>query len=98
MFEDDKTWNTKSNLILLKVTIILAGYKDDIEKSLFAFNPGMTSRFTEVMFDDYTENELVQIWRLLCKDRQWTCTDEVIQRHNLCGSLHKRCAFFRLAL
>jgi hypothetical protein len=28
-----------------KVTIILAGYQDDIEKKLFSFNVGLASRF-----------------------------------------------------
>ncbi len=28
-----------------KVTIILAGYQDDIEQQLLAFNPGLASRF-----------------------------------------------------
>jgi hypothetical protein len=28
-----------------KVTIILAGYQDDIEKKLFTFNVGLASRF-----------------------------------------------------
>lgn len=27
------------------LTIILAGYQKDVEESLFAFNPGMPSRF-----------------------------------------------------
>ena len=27
------------------LTIILAGYRADVEESLFAFNPGMPSRF-----------------------------------------------------
>lgn len=43
------------------MTIILAGYKDDIENKLYAFNPGMASRFQNVVFDDFNEFELGQV-------------------------------------
>jgi hypothetical protein len=41
-----------------KVTIILAGYKDDMEKRIMAFNIGMASRFETVHFDDFSTEEL----------------------------------------
>jgi hypothetical protein len=31
-----------------KVSIIIAGYKDDIENKLYSFNPGMASRFKSI--------------------------------------------------
>ena len=31
-----------------KLTIIFAGYKDDIEDKLYGFNPGMKSRFRDM--------------------------------------------------
>ncbi|KAI3646660.1 hypothetical protein MP228_009588 [Amoeboaphelidium protococcarum] len=45
-----------------KLTIILAGYKDDIEQNLCDFNIGMFSRFQWVSFNDFTEPQLGQIW------------------------------------
>jgi hypothetical protein len=40
-----------------KVTIILAGYKDDIEQKLLAFNVGLASRFDVRCVDSVT------VWR-----------------------------------
>ena len=51
-----------------QVSIILAGYQGDIEKKLLAYNVGLASRVETVMFDDFTFNQLVSIWRKLCKD------------------------------
>lgn len=48
-----------------KLTFILAGYKDDIEDELYKHNIGLKSRFpVEVVFDDFKEAELLQIWKL----------------------------------
>ena len=48
-----------------KLTFILAGYKDDIEDELYKHNIGLKSRFpVEVVFDDFKEDELLQIWKL----------------------------------
>ena len=35
------------------LTIILAGYKDDIEQKLFSYNTGLASRFDAVPFNDF---------------------------------------------
>lgn len=61
------------------LTIILAGYQDDMEKKLYAFNSGMVSRFANVAFDDFSESELADIWRKNCKDKGWTCTEDVVR-------------------
>ena len=45
------------------LTIILAGYRADIEKNLYGFNVGMPSRFMDVEFKDYDEHELRLIWK-----------------------------------
>jgi SpoVK/Ycf46/Vps4 family AAA+-type ATPase len=43
------------------IVVILAGYPDEMER-LVATNPGVKSRFpTQVTFEDYSENELMQI-------------------------------------
>ena len=53
--------NHKSDL-----TIILAGYKDDLEKKLYSYNVGLKRRFPIVIdFDDFEENELKEIWESL---------------------------------
>lgn len=49
--------------------VILAGYPDEM-KELLEWNPGMKSRIAfHVSFDDYTENELLDITKLLAKER-----------------------------
>lgn len=60
-----------------KVTIILAGYKDDIENKLYAHNTGMASRFESIMFEDFTDAQLYQIWKKMCEERTWTCSEDV---------------------
>ena len=47
------------------LTIILAGYKDDIENKLYSYNVGLKRRFpNEITFEDFSETELRQIWLL----------------------------------
>ena len=49
--------------------VILAGYPDEM-KELLEWNPGMKSRIAfHISFDDYTENELLDITKLLAKER-----------------------------
>jgi Holliday junction resolvasome RuvABC ATP-dependent DNA helicase subunit len=55
-----------------KVSIILAGYKDDIENKLYAYNSGMRDRFRSIMFEDFDENELLEVWDGMCKKAGWT--------------------------
>ena len=47
------------------LTIILAGYKLDVERDLYGFNVGMKSRFDDIVFDDYGKEELLEIWEKL---------------------------------
>lgn len=49
------------------LVVIVAGYTDLMEKFLDS-NPGLRSRFnTFIQFDDYTEDEMRQIFALLCR-------------------------------
>jgi Cdc6-like AAA superfamily ATPase len=49
--------------------VILAGYPEQMNE-LLEWNPGMKSRIAfHVSFDDYTENELLDITKLLAKER-----------------------------
>ena len=43
------------------LTVIFAGYKDDIETKLYSFNPGLKSRFKDVMFEDFTQPECMPL-------------------------------------
>ena len=58
------------------VTVILAGYKDDVDKEIFAQNVGMASRFETVAFNDFSETQLEQIWRLMCSEKDYVCNDK----------------------
>lgn len=50
-----------------EVVVILAGYKDHID-SLISTNPGFKSRIGfEIEFADYTTDELMEIFKLMCK-------------------------------
>jgi Cdc6-like AAA superfamily ATPase len=49
--------------------VILAGYPEQM-KELLEWNPGMKSRIAfHVSFDDYTEEELLDITKLIAKER-----------------------------
>ena len=49
--------------------VILAGYPDEMQE-LLEWNPGMKSRIAfHISFDDYTEQELLDITKLLAKER-----------------------------
>ncbi|SPO07334.1 related to ECM32 - DNA dependent ATPase/DNA helicase B [Cephalotrichum gorgonifer] len=52
-----------------KVVFVLAGYTKQME-SFFAHNPGLPSRFPiQMKFDDYTDEELLQILKLKVEDK-----------------------------
>lgn len=54
------------------LTIVLAGYKDDMDTELFYWNEGFPRRFSHtITFDDYTEAELAQIFALRCEEHDW---------------------------
>ena len=62
-----------------KVTLIIAGYKDDIESKLFSFNVGMRSRFEIINFEDFTHDELLAKWNDLCHGSNFACSEDVAQ-------------------
>lgn len=49
-----------------KVSFIIAGYKNRIERDLYSANPGMSGRFIPIQFADYSDDELQSIWMSLC--------------------------------
>ncbi|CAK0788469.1 unnamed protein product [Prorocentrum cordatum] len=52
------------------LTIILAGYEDDMNDKFFAYNPGLKSRFKEVVFEDFDESELLEVWKNMVEKRK----------------------------
>lgn len=60
-----------------KISVVIAGYEDEFEKKFFAYNDGLKSRFKELMFDDFDENELGRIWTGMRKERLWEEDDGV---------------------
>ena len=58
-----------------KLSIILAGYEDDMYEKLFSFNEGIKSRFEMLYFEDFNEKELKTIWDGEVKKRKFTCEE-----------------------
>lgn len=59
-----------------KLSIILAGYEDDMNQKLFSFNEGIKSRFDMVYFEDFNEKELKTIWEGQLKGRKFRSDDK----------------------
>lgn len=60
--------------------VIVAGYRNLMEKFINS-NPGLKSRFNKyIQFDDYNENELVQIFLSMCKKHGYIITDDALNK------------------
>ncbi|RZV45825.1 MAG: AAA family ATPase [Acidimicrobiales bacterium] len=58
-----------------RVVVILAGYPDEME-DLVEANPGMASRFPRtISFDDYNDDELLQIFELIANKQEYHLDD-----------------------
>lgn len=56
--------------------VIVAGYPD-LMKEFVASNPGLKSRFNQyINFEDYKPNELIEIFNLLCKEQNFTLSED----------------------
>ena len=67
-----------------KFICIVAGYTDQMHDFIDA-NPGLKSRFTQTIhFDDYTPDELTQIFLNLAKAKNFTISDETK------GAIHRQ--------
>ena len=71
--------NERENL-----SLILAGYEDEFQERLFKYNPGLKSRFREVMFEDFDDDELAKIWTDMRVEMRWT------ESHDVCSVVVKR--------
>ena len=62
--------DNRGNLI-----VIVAGYTSEM-KLLLNSNPGLDSRFNKYLnFDDYSPDELLQIFQALCSESQYRLDD-----------------------
>lgn len=60
-----------------ELSVILAGYADDFQTKLYAYNAGLKSRFREIVFEDFDEFELAVIWNESRKEKMWEEEDSV---------------------
>jgi SpoVK/Ycf46/Vps4 family AAA+-type ATPase len=59
--------------------LIIAGYKDDLERSFFALNDGLERRFTvHLTMDDYKPDDMVEIFKKKVRDAQWAVAENVV--------------------
>jgi len=82
--DNDRDYGSEAIEILLQVmenqrddlVVILAGYKDRMDK-FYESNPGLSSRITNhVHFPDYSVDELVHIGKIMLDEQQYQLTDE----------------------
>jgi len=82
--DNERDYGAEAIEILLQVmenqreelVVILAGYKDKMEK-FYESNPGLSSRIANhVDFPDYTEDELLQIGIMMLEEQQYQLTRE----------------------
>jgi AAA+ superfamily predicted ATPase len=63
-----------------ELVVIVAGYPDEMAEFI-AVNPGLKSRFaTTIIFPDYTDDELVAIFKQMCRGADFTPTDGCIAK------------------
>jgi hypothetical protein len=63
-----------------KLVVILAGYETEM-KSFIDMNPGLQSRFNRyVQFEDYSADELVQIFDSFCRKADYVLSDDARQK------------------
>ena len=62
------------------LVVIVAGYTEPM-KHFFDSNPGLKSRFnTFIIFDDYNEEELFEIFEKMCKQDDYELAWEVVEK------------------
>lgn len=60
-----------------KFVVVIAGYKDRMEELVRRGNPGLMSRFNKSFhIDDYTAEELTEIFKINARQRKFTLTPE----------------------
>ncbi len=73
-------YGSKCSTTLLKLIIIFAGYKEEMEKSIKT-NPGLASRIGyKIDFPDYSLDELTNIFLKLVKRNNLEISDEALEK------------------
>ncbi len=68
-----------------KFVVILAGYRTEMEEFINNANPGLKRRFTQFLhIEDYTADELEQIYYQLAKKKNYTFTPEAEELLSKC--------------
>lgn len=63
------------------IMFIIAGYEKELDSNFFALNPGLESRFVwRFKIDNYTYDELWQIFLHKVNSSGWTCDDALSQK------------------
>lgn len=72
------------------IMVIIAGYEDELQKCFFNFNKGLESRFSwRFHTDDYTANELRQIFLKKVNDSGWSIdSSETISENWFAEHIH----------
>lgn len=67
-----------------KIICIIAGYKKELDESFFSINPGLRRRFPWTFtIDNYTPDELSDIYFKLVSEKEWETTCDKIEVTNL---------------
>ncbi|KAJ3054777.1 hypothetical protein HK097_000821, partial [Rhizophlyctis rosea] len=54
-----------------ELSIILAGYEENMNQKLFSWNEGLKSRFDGIAFEDFDELDLLTVWNEMVAERHW---------------------------
>ncbi|KAJ1548253.1 M-phase phosphoprotein 8, partial [Nowakowskiella sp. JEL0078] len=60
-----------------EISFILAGYEDDMAQKLFSYNIGLKSRFEEIIFEDFNQEELEKIWNDQLTAKKWKADPKI---------------------
>ena len=81
--------NSRDDLI-----VIMAGYPDEM-KELMKLNPGLKSRVGKTIhFEDYTEAELIEIFKVMCKSEGFKLAEDAVPTLQECIVARKTGRFF----
>jgi hypothetical protein len=75
-----------------ELVLVVAGYSEEMTTFIDA-NPGLASRFrTTIDFPDYTDDQLLAIFKSMCSDADFSPSDKCIEllRAQLRGVIHDR--------
>jgi hypothetical protein len=70
---------------------IIAGYKDALERNFFAYNEGLRRRFPfTYTIEEYTSNELKNIFLGMLDDSQWELEEYSIKQKNIFNDINTK--------